>query len=304
MSKAIVFDEYGPPDVLRLIEREEAAPGRGEVRVRVKAAGVQPFDCLFRSGAIRQWMPAHFPQGLGNEFAGIVDAVGEGVSTIRVGDEVLGWAVFRSHAELVWVLPDAIVRKPVSMPWSEAGVLSASGQTAVTAVSAIGVGAADVVIVHAAAGGVGSIAVQLARAKGARVVGTARPENHDYVRSLGAMPVAYGDGLLTRVRNAAPEGVTAAIVAANSDEALQSSVELVADRARIGVVSFNPLSQSLGLKRISTQRSTAGLIALTQLYEADQLKVHVQDTLTFGEAAKAHELIEAGHVRGKIALIP
>jgi enoyl reductase len=249
-------------------------------------------------------MPARFPQGLGNEFAGIVDAVAEGVSSIGVGDEVLGWAVFRSHAELICVLPDLIVRKPVSMPWSEAGVLSASGQTAATAVSAIGIGAGDVVIVHAAAGGVGSMAVQLAHAKGARVIGTARPDNHDYVRSLGATPVSYGDGLLARIRDATPEGVTAAIVAANSDEALQSSVELVADRARIGVVSFNPLSQSLGLKRISTERSAAGLKALIQLYEADQLKVHVQHTFSFFEAARAHELIESGHVRGKIALIP
>lgn len=299
-----MFDEYGPPSVLRLIEREESPLARGEVRVRVKAAGVQPFDCLFRSGAIRQWMPARFPQGLGNEFAGIVDAVAEGISSIGVGDEVLGWAVFRSHAELICVLSDLIVRKPVSMPWSEAGVLSASGQTAATAVSAVSIGAGDVVIVHAAAGGVGSMAVQLAHAKGARVIGTARPENHDYVRSLGATPVSYGDGLLARIRDATPEGVTAAIVAANSDEALQSSVELVADRARIGVVSFNPLSQSLGLKRISTERSAAGLKALIQLYEADQLKVHVQDTISFFEAARAHELIESGHVRGKIALIP
>lgn len=304
MSKAIVFDEYGPPSVLRLIDREVPAPGPGEVRIRVKAAGIQPFDCLFRSGAARQWMPAQFPQGLGNEFAGVVDAVGADVSSFVIGDEVLGWAVLCSHAEVVCAPPTAIVRKPASMPWSEAGVLSASGQTAATAISAVGVGPADVLIVHAAAGGVGSMAVQLARAAGAQVIGTASIRNHDYVRSLGATPVAYGDGLLARVRDLAPEGITAAIVAANSDEALQSSVELVSDRARIGVVSFNPLTQTLRLKRISTNRSTSGLAALTQLYEAGQLKVHVQEMVGFGEAAKAHELIESGHVRGKIALIP
>jgi enoyl reductase len=304
LSKAIVFDEYGPPSVLRLVDREETAPAPSEVRIRVKAAGIQPFDCLFRSGAARQWMSAQFPQGLGNEFAGAVDAVGAGVSSFRIGDEVLGWALLRSHAELVRAPEEAIVRKPASMPWPEAGVLSASGQTAATAISAIGVGPADVVIVHAAAGGVGSMAVQLARAAGARVIGTAGFRNHDYVRSLGATPVAYGDGLLARVRDLTPQGITAAIVAANSDEALQLSVELVADRARIGVVSFNPLAQALGLKRIGTQRSTGSLEALTQLYEAGQLRVHVQEMVAFGDAAKAHELIEAGHVRGKIALIP
>lgn len=304
MSKAIVFDEYGPPSVLQLADREETAPAAGEVRIRVRAAGIQPFDCLFRSGAARQWMPAQFPQGLGNEFAGVVDAVGAGVSSFRVGDEVLGWAVLRSHAELVCAPPEAIVRKPASMPWSEAGVLSASGHTAATAISAIGVGPADVVIVHAAAGGVGTMAVQLARAAGAKVIGTASLRNHDYVRSLGATPIDYGDGLLVRAREVAPEGITAAVIAANSDEALRSSVELLADRARIGVVSFNPLAQALGLKRISTQRSTGGLAALTQLYEAGQLKVRVQEVIAFGDAAKAHELIEAGHVRGKIALIP
>lgn len=304
MSKAVVFGEYGPPSVLRLIDREEIGPRPSEVRVRVKAAGIQPFDCSFRSGGISQWMPARFPQGLGNEFAGVVDAVGTDVSSFRVGDEVLGWAILSSHAELVWVSPESIVLKPASMPWSQAGVLSASGQTAATAISAVGVGPADVVIVHAAAGGVGSMAVQLARAAGAQVIGTVSPQGHDYVRSLGATPIAYGNGLLARIRQAAPQGVTAAIVAASSDEALQSSIEVVPDKARIGVVAFNPLSQSLGLKRISTQRTTAGLAALTQLYDAGQLKVHVQDVVVFGEASKAHELIEAGHVHGKIALTP
>jgi enoyl reductase len=304
LSKAIVFEEYGPPSVLRLAGQEPVSPASSEVRVRVKAAGIQPFDCLIRSGAAQQWMPAQFPQGLGNEFAGVVDAVGEGVSDFAVGDDVIGWAVLRSHAEFVWVPRDAIARKPVSMPWSEAGVLSASGQTAATAISALGVGPADVVIVHAAAGGVGSMAVQLARAAGARVIGTARPENHDYVCSLGATPVAYGDGLLTGVRDAAPEGITAAIVAANSDEALRSSMELVADRGRIGVLAFNPLAQAFGLRRISTERTPDGLAALTRLYEAGQLKIHVQEEIEFREAARAHELVEAGHVRGKIALIP
>jgi enoyl reductase len=167
---------------------------------------VQPFDCLFRSGAAHQWTPATFPQRLGNEFAGIIDALGEDVTEFASGDEVLGWAMLTSYAEHVMVGVEAIVAKPPEMPWTEAGVLSASGQTAAAALAQLGVGEGegDTVLIHAAAGGVGTFAAQIAKARSASVIGTASEHNHDYVRSLGAIPVAYGDGLTERVRAAAP----------------------------------------------------------------------------------------------------
>jgi enoyl reductase len=219
MSSTVVFDEYGGPDVLHVADLPAPVPGPGQVRVAVRAAGVQPFDALFRSGAARQWVPATFPQRLGNDFAGVVDIAG---GRFAVGDEVLGWAMLCAYSEHVVVGVDDIVRKPAAMPWPEAGALSASGQTAGTALTALGVADGETVLIHAAAGGVGSLAAQIALARGARVIGTASARNHDYLRTLGAEPVAYGDGLVERLRTLAPDGVDAALDASGTVEALQA----------------------------------------------------------------------------------
>ncbi len=209
MATLIVFDEYGGPEVLYPIDVPDPMPGPGQVRVRIRAAGVQPFDCLFRSGAAHRWMPATFPQTLGNEFAGTIDAVGDDVTGFAAGDEVLGWDMLACYADQAGGRSQgrSSPSRP-DMPWEQAGVLSASGQTASTALTELDVGGGDTVLVHAAAGGVGSFAVQIARSRGATVVGTASQRNHEYLRSLGATPVAYGDGLTDRVRAAAPGGVT------------------------------------------------------------------------------------------------
>jgi enoyl reductase len=302
VSRAVVFSAYGDPDVLHVIEVDPAPPGPGQVRVRAKAAGVQPFDCLFRSGAARQWLPASFPQRLGNEFAGIVEAIGDGVTTITSGDEVLGWAGLACYAEHLLVGTDQLVPKPAGMPWAEAGVLSASGQTAATALAELAVGKGDTVLIHAAAGGVGSFAVQLARSSGATVIGTASPRNHAYLGSLGAIPVTYGDGLAGRVRAAAPGGVDAALDASGTVAALRASLELVGDRTRIGTVAFQPAADELGIRRLSTSRSTAQLTELTRLYTQGDLRVFIQQALPLSAAAEAHRLVETGHVRGKVVL--
>jgi enoyl reductase len=301
VSKAVVFSRYGGPDVLHVIDVPPAQPGPGQVRVGVKAAGVQPFDSLFRSGAAQQWVPAAFPQRLGNEFAGIVDAVGVGVEEVSVGDEVFGWAMLTAYAEHVVVPTSDIVLKPDGLPWVDAGVLSASGQTAMTALDLLGVGDGDTVLIHAAAGGVGSFAVQLARAAGATVIGTASERNHEYLRTLGAIPVAYGEGLADRVRAVAP-GVTAALDTSGTVEALQASVELVADRQRTGTVAYQPAADALGVRRLSTQRSADRLRRLADLHARGQLTVEIQQTYPLDRAAQAHHAIETGHVRGKLAL--
>lgn len=303
MSTAVIFDAYGGPDVLHVIEGGLPAPGPGQVRVRVHAAGVQPFDALFRSGAARQWVPARFPQRLGNEFAGVVDALGDGVTAWRTGTEVLGWAMLASYAEHVVVGVDDIADKPATMPWQDAGVLSASGQTAATALAALGVGKDDTILIHAAAGGVGTFAVQIAAARGATVVGTASPGNHDYLRALGAVPVAYGNGLAERVRSAAPTGVDVALDASGTVDALHVSLELVGDRNRIGTVAFQPAADQLGVRRLSTDRSAAQLSELTALYTAGQLHVSIHHAYPLAEAADAHRAIETGHVRGKVVLL-
>lgn len=303
MSRAVVFDAYGDADVLHIVEVEVPEPGPHRVRVRVKAAGVQPFECLFRSGVARQWVPASFPQRLGNEFAGVIDAVGDDVTALSIGDEVLGWAMLASYSEHVVVGVDELVAKPPRMPWTEAGVLSASGQTAATALTQLRVADADTVLIHAAAGGVGSFAVQIARSRGATVIGTASEPNHDYLRSLGAIPVAYGDGLTERVRDAAPDGVDAALDAAGTEEALRVSLELVDEKDRIGAVAFNPFAGELGTRRFSTKRSAAQLRELTDLYTAGKLQIVIQHTYPLDAAAEAHRAVETGHVRGKIVLM-
>jgi enoyl reductase len=303
MSRAVVFNAYGGSDVLEVADVEVPAPGPGQVCVRVKAAGVQPFDALFRSGAAHQWVPARFPQRLGNEFAGVVEAVGDHVAGWRTGHEVLGWAMLSSYGEHVVVGAGDVVEKPAGMPWAEAGVLSAAGQTAATALELLEVGKDDTVLIHAAAGGVGTFAVQIARARGATVIGTAGLRNHDYLRALGVVPVAYGDGLVERVRAAAPSGVDVALDASGTVEALRASLELVADRGRIGTVAYQPAADELGVRRLSTERSGARLSELTELSAAGQLRVSIQHEYPLDRAAEAHRTIETGHVRGKLVLV-
>jgi enoyl reductase len=304
MSRALVFDRYGGPEVLRILELDPPEPEPGQVRVRVRAAGVQPFDCLFRSGAADAWVPAQFPQRLGNEFAGIIDAVGEGVEEFAAGDEVLGWAMLSSHADHVLAGQHEIAVRPQGMSWPEAGVLSASGQTAATALRLLNVSAGDALLIHAAAGGVGSFAVQIALARGATVIGTASERNHGYLRDLGATPVAYGDGLAARVRELAAGEVSASLDASGTVDALKASLELVSDQNRIGTVAYQPAAEQLGVRRLSTERSPEQLRELTGLYTAGKLRVTIQHAYPLEQAAEAHHAVESGHVRGKVVLEP
>jgi enoyl reductase len=305
MSKVVVFDRYGDPDVLHVIEAEPLAPGPGQLRVAVRAAGVQPFDALFRSGAAHRWVPAAFPQRLGNDFAGVVDAVGEGVTGFRVGDEVLGWAMLASYAEHVVVGTGDVVAKPAAMPWMEAGVLSASGQTAVTALDQLGIRSGDTVVIHGAAGGVGSFAVQLAAARGATVIGTASARNHEYLRALGATPVEYGDGLADRIRAAAGAStVDAALDTSGTVEALRASLEVVGSPDRVGTLAYQPAAAELGVRRLSTERSATRLGWLTDRYSVGALRITIQRVYPFEQAAQAHRDLGTGHVRGKLVLVP
>jgi enoyl reductase len=302
MSRAVVFSAFGGTDVLEIVDVEPPPVGPGQVRVRVETAGIQPFDARFRAGWFNPYIPAEFPQGLGNEFAGVVDEVGAGVTTTSPGDEVIGWVWQAAYADHVVVGADEIVPKPAAMPWPEAGALSASGQTAHTALQELGVDRGDTLLVHAAAGGVGTMAVQLAREWGATVIGTASERNHDYLRDLGAVPVAYGHGLADRVRAAAPGGVDVALDCHGGDEAVQVSVDLVSDRKRIGTLSAYGAANELGIQLIGTKRSTERLAELTDLYTQAKLRVIVDRVYPLDQVAQAHAQVEAGHVRGKVVL--
>lgn len=299
--RAAAFPSFGPPDVLQEMELENPQAGPGQVRVRVKAAGVQPLDLAVRGGYTPPGAAIRFPQIVGNEFAGVIDQAGEGVSGFTVGSEVLGFRMLGCYAEFVVVGADQIAAKPTGMPWESAGALSASGQTAHTALQALGVGQGDTVLIHAAAGGVGSVAVQLARAWGATVIGTASERNHEYLRSLGAIPVVYGEGLVDRVRALAPIGVDAAFDAIGGD-ALHVSAELVKDPGRIGTIVDFGLAEKLGVRSIRSQRSSARLAELVELYVQGKLRIHISKSFPLREAAEAHREVETGHVRGKIVL--
>lgn len=298
---AAAIRAFGGPEVIEMTELDTPRPSPGEVRVRVKAAGAQAYDCAVRGGWTPPGMTLTFPQVLGNDFAGVVDELGEGVTGFSVGDEVLGWAVLSCYAQYLVVSADQVVHKPANMPWEEAGAFSASAQTAHTALKALEVGAGDTLLVHAAAGGVGTIAVQLAKEWGATVIGTAGERNHDYLRSLGAIPVAYGDGLADRVRALAPDGVNAALDAVGG-EALDVSVELVKDRARIGTLVDFARVEEFGVRAIFSQRSAERLRELTELYAQGRLRVEISRVFPLALAAEAHQIVETGHVRGKIVL--
>ncbi|SOB84019.1 NADP-dependent oxidoreductase [Streptomyces sp. 1331.2] len=299
--KAVTVTRSGGPEVLRVTEVPDPEPGPGEVRVRVYAAGVQPVDLAIREGFRPPGVVVEPPFVLGNEFAGVVDRLGPDSGGWAVGDEVLGFRVLDGHAELVTVDAARLVAKPAGMPWELAGSLSASGQTAHMALTQLGVGPGDTVLVHGATGGVGTVAVQLARAWGATVIGTASERNHDYLRELGAIPVAYGDGLVERVRALAPQGVTAAFDAAGRG-ALEASVELVADRGRIGTVVDHAGAERLGVRALRAQRTAERLAELVRLWESGGLRLEVAEALPIGKAAEAHRLVGTGHVRGKVVL--
>jgi enoyl reductase len=303
MSATVVFDGYGGPEVLHLVDLPVPVPGPGQVRVAVRAAGVQPADAMLRSGRFRQWSPATFPQRLGNEFAGVVDAVGDGVTAWTVGDDVIGWVAAAAYAEHVLAEQTDMAPKPADLGWPEAGVLSASGQTAASVLTQLGVAAGDVVLIHAAAGGVGSYAVQIAAARGATVVGTASASNHGYLTDLGAVPVEYGDGLVERVRAVAPR-VDVALDASGTIEALTASLELVGSAQRIATIAYQPAADELGIRRLGTRRSPAQLGELARMAAEGALRVQIQARYPLAQAARAHRDIETRHVRGKVVLLP
>ncbi|WP_433078602.1 NADP-dependent oxidoreductase [Dactylosporangium sp. CA-052675] len=296
--RAAAFAEPGPPDVLRLHDLPEPQAGPGEVRVRVRFAGVQPFDAGLRRGWVPPYAPVTLPQIPGNEFAGVVD---QGTDAVPVGSEVLGFSVFNAYAEWIVVPEDQVTPKPAGVPWEVAGGFTAGWQTARLALSAIGVGPGDTVLINAAAGATGTAGVQLARIMGATVIGTASEANQDYVRSLGAMAVVYGPGLPDRVRALAPQGVTAAVDGAGG-EALETSLALVADRKRIITLVAHDRIEELGLGRIQGRRSSEALAELIDLYASGRTQWHVRRVYPLAEAADAHREIETGHGRGKIVL--
>ncbi|MEK5641192.1 alcohol dehydrogenase [Paenibacillus rhizosphaerae] len=302
--KAITFNRLGPPDVLQLTELPVPSAGPGTVRVRVQTAGVMPIDAKVRSGSVPYAQSHPFPIIPGNEFAGIIDEVGDDVSEFVRGDEVIGFTMFGGYAEYVVVSSDQLVRKPAGMPWETAGGFTGNGQGAHMGLEAIRIQPGDTVLIHGAAGGLGTFAVQLALAWGAgRVIGTASEANHDHLQRLGAIPLGYGDGLAARVRAIAPAGVDAALHAGGGDDlALQASVDLVQDLSRIVAMVPSVRAQTLGIRQLTGTRSKERLAELVRIYNEGKVDIHIRKVLPLDQAREAHREIESGHGRGKIVL--
>jgi enoyl reductase len=301
-TRVVMFEEFGPPEVLRLVTVPAPEPGPGEVLVRVTAAGVQPFDIKRRRGDTASWAPVTFPATTGNEVSGVVEAVGPGVTGVDVGDPVAGSAPGNGCADLVVMPADQALPLPDGLDPVLAAGLVAAGQTASGALELLGVTAGDTLLVHAAAGSVGTVAVQLARLAGATVIGTASPANHDYLRSLGALPVAYGPGLADRVRALASEGVTVALDAIGGD-AIPASLAAGAPAERIGTIADPVTAQEHGARMVIPPRSTERLARVLGLAAAGELVLPVR-TYPLAEIVTAHREVEAGHVRGKVVLLP
>ena len=313
-SLVVVARAYGGPEVLELVRQPVAEPGPGEVLIEVRAAGVNPVDWKSYSGRLGQ-NPAALPMRLGLEASGVVAAVGPDVNgspgAVSVGDEVIAYRAAGAYSERVVVPASAVVPKPSALSFEQAGGLMATGATAVHAVTVVGAGEGDTVLVHAASGGVGRIAIQVARARGARVIGTASPVWHDDLRALGAEPVAYGDGLLDRVRALVPDGLDAAIDVAGTDEALDVSLQLVADRDRIAeLVNFSRgfaervkvLGGAPGADR-GTEIRAAARLELVRLAEQGKLTLKTVP-YALADVAAAHRESIAGHPAGKLVLVP
>lgn len=306
MPRAVRFSSYGGPEVLEVVDVPERHPGPGEVRIAVRAAGVNPFDWKVRRGYMAGGATApDEPQGLGSDLAGVVDEVGPDVTAFAVGDEVLGSATGPAYAEQALAKPSDLVLRPANVPWPVAGGLSVTGRTAYRTLKQLHVGEGETLLVHGAAGGVGFVAVQLAVAWGARVVGTASERNHERLRAVGVTPVTYGEGLEDRVRAVAPDGVDA-VLDTTGHGVLELSVRLAGGPDRVltiadGAAAEHGVRFSSGDGEVDMGSARAELVAMIA---AGRLEVPVARTFPLDAVADAHRESESGHADGKIVLIP
>ncbi|MEU5303803.1 NADP-dependent oxidoreductase [Streptomyces noursei] len=303
--KAITTSSYGGPEVLTYSEQPDPKVGPDSVLIRVHAAGVNPVDWKIVAGYLDGMMHAHFPLIPGWDVAGVVEAVGADATEYAVGDEVIGYVrkdevQHGTYAELVAAPVRTLARKPATLDWRQSAGLPLAGLTAYQSLKRARTKAGDLVLVHAAAGGVGSLAVQIAVAEGARVIGTASERNHDFLRSLGAEPVTYGDGLADRVRALAPEGVDVALDFVGGG-AVDVSQEVLRDRSRVVSIADGEV-RAKGGHMVWVRPDPADLTALAILADAGKLTVPVDTALPLEEAAEAFRLSMAGRTRGKIVL--
>jgi NADPH:quinone reductase-like Zn-dependent oxidoreductase len=303
--KAVVYRRFGGPEVLEIAELDEPKMAQDSVVVRIKAAGVNPADLALRDGAMAAAMDTWFPVVPGWDLAGVVEAVGPAVTGFSAGDEVIGYIRqpilhHGTYAEKIATPANTLLPKPHRTTWAEAAGLPLAGLTAYQAiVHALKVADTETVLVHGGAGGVGSVAVQIARARGAQVIASDAKANHDYLRTLGAQPVDYGPGLVERVRSLAPDGVDAVFDTAGRGS-LTSTGTLA--RSDVRVASLVETSAHPGTLAVFANSNLDDLAAVARLVEAGALAVRIAATVPLEHAADAHRLLGSGQARGKVIL--
>jgi NADPH:quinone reductase-like Zn-dependent oxidoreductase len=302
----VQYDSYGGIDVLDVREVARPVAGSGQVVVDVRAAGINPGEAAIRTGVFAERWPSTFPSGQGADFAGVVTELGPDVTAWAVGDEVLGFTHERaSHAELVATDASNLTRKPAAMSWEQAGALHVVGATAWAAVRALDLTPADTVVVSGAAGGVGSLAVQLARLTGATVIGLASETNHEWLRGHGILPVTYGDGVAERVKAAAPNGVSA-FLDTHGGGYVDLALALGIPPTRINTIIDYAAAAQHGVLTVGmTDGSSAAVLAeVAELIAAGDVELPIAATFALEDVQAAYSELEQRHTRGKIVLVP
>ncbi len=305
--KAVRFDHYGGVDVLKVVEVERPKPAGGEVLVRVKAAGINPGEVSIREGLLHERWPATFPSGEGGDLAGVIEELGEGVGEFAIGDQVIGFSDKRaSHADFVLVDVQSLTRRPPNVAWEVAGALFVAGSTAWAAVRAVAPQQGETVVVSGAAGGVGSLAVQLARRTGARVIGLASTHNHDWLRAHGVIALSYGDGVADRIREAS-DGALDAFIDTFGGGYVDLAIELGIAPERVDtIIDFEAALRHSGVKLEGSMAaaSAAVLAELAGLLDAGELELPIAATYRLEQVQDAYRELEKRHTRGKIVLVP
>jgi NADPH:quinone reductase-like Zn-dependent oxidoreductase len=305
-TRAVRFDSYGGTDVLYVADIDRPQPGAGEVLVEVRAAGINPGEAGIRSGALHEQFPAIFPSGEGSDLAGVVIEVGDGVRDFAVGDEVLGFSFQRSsHATHTSVPVGQLIHKPAELSWEVAGSLYVVGATAYAAVNAVAPQSGETVAVSAAAGGVGSLVVQLLALRGVRVLGIASTGNAEWLRAHGVEPVEYGAGLADRLHQAAPDGIDA-FIDLFGPEYVQLAVDMGVPPERINtIISFAKAAEVGAKTEGSGEASTPAVLQeIVDLIVSGALDFDVAATYPLDRVADAFTELEQRHTHGKIVLLP
>ena len=306
MPRAVQFDQYGGVDVLNVVDVARPVPGPAQALVRVKAAGINPGEAMIREGFFAKQFPAAFPSGQGSDLAGIVEELGSSVTNVSVGDEVIGFSDNRSsQAELVVVEADHLVHRPSNVSWEQAGALFVAGTTAYAAVQAVSLKEGDTLVVSGAAGGVGSIIVQLAKNSGAKVIGVASPANHSWLTHHGVIPVAYGEGVEQRIKTAA-EGKVDAFIDTFGNGYVKIALDLGVEPDRIDTIIDFAAAAQFGVKTAgnSSAANAKVLGELAGLLDAKRIELPIAKVYPLDAVRVAYEDLANRHTHGKIVLVP